>query len=95
LNGNASASEKIDGTTLTDTNRKVGIVENNSHAEDPTRPKNRKRRMSDRANGDTWTSKKSKVSVPMRMMIHLQFIFLNRREWTSVSTFILEKNGQQ
>lgn len=66
MNINASASEKVEGTALTETNEEVGIVVDNSDAGDPTRPKSRKRRMSDTENGDTWTSKKTKVSDPMR-----------------------------
>lgn len=73
MNRKASASENVESTTLTDTNGEVGnVVENshadNSHAEDLIRPKGGKRRMSDREDGDTWTSKKNKVSVPMRMI---------------------------
>jgi len=68
LNRKASASEKVEGTTLADTNREVGIVVDNSDAGDQTHPKRRKRRMSDKENGDTWTSKRTKVSVPMRMI---------------------------
>jgi hypothetical protein len=54
-----STSEKVEGTNLTDTNRGVSIIVDNSHAGDRTHPKGRKH---------TWTSKKTKVSIPMRMI---------------------------
>lgn len=81
LNRKASASEKVDGTTNTNS--------------DADRPKGRKRRMSDRENGVTWTSKKTKVSVPMKMINSLTVHILYRRERNSVSSFILGKKGQQ
>lgn len=64
LNRNASASEQVEAT-LTDTNRQVGVVDNGDVG-DLARPKSRKRRVSGTENEDTWISKKSKVSVPMR-----------------------------
>jgi hypothetical protein len=63
-------NEKVEGNTLADTNREVDIVADKGGAGDLTRTKGRKRRMS---NEDTWTSKKSKVSVPMRMPTQLTF----------------------
>ena len=61
MNRNAS-------TTHTDTNREVSDDVEKGDAEDPTRTKGRKRRMSDKENGDICTSKKTKVSVLMRMI---------------------------
>jgi hypothetical protein len=59
--------EGVEGTTLTDAGREVSIVVDKGDA-DLTRTKGHKRRMSDRENADTWTSKKSKVSFRMRML---------------------------
>lgn len=59
--------ERVDGTTLTDIDGEVSIVIDKGDA-NLTRTKGHKRRMSDRENANTWTSKKSKVSFPMRML---------------------------
>lgn len=92
LNRNPSASEQVEAT-LTDTNRQVGVVDNGDVG-DLARPKSRKRRVSGTENEDTWISKKSKVSVPMREKECFTYS-LYRREWTSVSRFMLGKKGQQ
>ena len=47
----------------------------NSDEGDLTRPKGRKRRMSDKENGETWTRKKTKVSIPMLMINSLTSYF--------------------
>ena len=55
----------------------------------------RKRRMLTRGDGDTWTNKKTKVSVLMRMIDSLTFIFLYRGDWTSISKFMSGEKGQR
>ena len=75
----------------TDTNREV--VVDNSDADQC-----RKCRMSTRGDGDTWTNKKTKVSVLTRMIDSddsLTFIFLYRGDWTSISKFMLGEKGQR
>jgi hypothetical protein len=66
-----NGDENIEGTTLTDTNRKVDIVVDKGDAGDLTRTKGGKRKMSDRGKADTWTRKKSKVSFLMRIIASL------------------------
>lgn len=57
-----NTGENVEGTNLTDTDREVGIVVDECGAGDQTSRKGHKRRMSDKENAVTWTSKKSKVS---------------------------------
>ena len=58
----------MDGTTLASADREVGNAVDDSHAGDQTCPKSCKLRVPGRENGDTWTSKRTKVSVPMGMI---------------------------
>ena len=64
---NRNASEEVANATLTDTHRGVGIIVDNSDGDegDPTHPRGRKRRISDKENGER---KKTKVSMPMLMI---------------------------
>jgi len=75
---NKNASEEVANATLTDTHRGVGIIVDNSDGDegDPTRPRGRKRRISDKENGER---KKTKVSMPMFMINSLTSQFCTER----------------
>jgi hypothetical protein len=78
-----NAGENVEGTTLTDTySKEVGNVVDKGDARDLTHTKGHKRRISDRENADTWTSKKSKVSFQMRMLASLtNYIFEKKMDF--------------
>ena len=80
--------ESVEGTTVKDIGREVSIIVDKGNAGDLTCTKSHKHRRSDKENADTWTRKKSKVSFQMRILPSLT---VYRREWTSASSFMLEK----